>query len=109
MISNFSINPNKVINLLGTIDSLTVYCDFYEEKNISSLVSLGEDYKYSFKIINGKEDLDIKVSNINEVSKKEYVTNEINDGIEWVKIRVEIVYAIEVNGEVTRNSRFKCV
>jgi len=102
MISNFSINPNKVINLLGTIESLTVYCDFYEEKNISTLISMNMEDSYYFKIIDEKEDENIRVSNINEESKKEYVTKEANDGIEWVKIRVEIVYAITNDEKVTR-------
>ncbi len=101
IISNFSINPNKVINLLGTIESLSVYCDFYQEKNISTFISLNEKDAYLFKIIDGNNK-DIKVSNINTESEKEYVTNEINNGIEWVKIRVEIVYAIEVDGKMTR-------
>ena len=103
MISNFSINPNKVINLLGTIESLTVYCDFYKEKNISTFISLSENDSYLFKIIDDNIK-DIEVSNINKESEKEYVTNETNNGIEWVKIRVEIVYAIEVDGEMTRIS-----
>lgn len=34
--------------------------------------------------------------------KKEYVTKEANDGIEWVKIRVEIVCAITNDEKVTR-------
>lgn len=102
VISNFSINPNKVINLLGTIESLTVYCDFYEEKNISTLISMNMEDSYYFKIIDEKEDVNIRVSNINEKSNKEYVTKEANDGIEWVKIRVEIVYAITNNEKVTR-------
>ena len=48
MISNFSINPNKVINLLGTIESLSVYCDFYHEKNISTFIALNENEAYLF-------------------------------------------------------------
>lgn len=70
MIGNFSINHNKVINLLGTIESLTVYCDFYEEKNISTLISMNMEDSYYFKIIDEKEDENIRVSNINEKSKK---------------------------------------
>ena len=101
MISNFSINPNKVINLLGTIESLSVYCDFYQEKNISTFIALNENEAYLFKIIDDNNK-DIKVSNINKESEREYVTDEINNGIEWVKIRVEIVYAIEVDGEMIR-------
>lgn len=102
MISNFSINPNKVINLIGTIESLTVFCDFYEDKNISKLILLNDENAYFFKIIDGFNDTDISISNINEISKKEYVTKEVNDGIEWVKIRVEIVYALEIDGKIIR-------
>ena len=35
-----------------------------------------------------------EITKANVVSQKEYVTKELNDGIEWVKIRVEISYII---------------
>ena len=39
-------------------------------------------------------DNNFEVTKSNMISTKEYVTNEFNDGIEWVKIRVEIIYNI---------------
>ncbi len=36
-----------------------------------------------------------EITKYNIYSEKEYVTKEINDGIEWVKIRVKIIYQIE--------------
>ena len=35
-----------------------------------------------------------EITKQNVSSEKEYVTKEVNDGIEWVKIRVEISYII---------------
>ena len=49
MISNFSINPNKAINLIDTVKKLTVYCDFYEEKNIATKIQLSEDDCFKFE------------------------------------------------------------
>lgn len=92
IINSFSINSNKIINLLSNIKRLTVYCDFYTEKNISKFVDLGENGFY-FEMIEGVEK--IETTKLNVASEKEYVTKELNDGIEWVKIRVEIVYKIE--------------
>lgn len=91
IINSFSINRNKIINLLSNIDRLTVYCDFYTEKNISTFVDLEENAFY-FEMIENKPNLELTRFNVK--SQKEYVTKEINDGIEWVKIRVEIVYNI---------------
>lgn len=91
IINSFSINPNKIINLLSNINRLTVYCDFYTEKNISTFVDLEENAFY-FEMIEDKPNLELTQFNVK--SQKEYVTKEINDGIEWVKIRVEIVYNI---------------
>ena len=102
MISNFSINPNKVINLVGTVNKMTVYCDFYKEKNIATKIQLSEEDCFKFEIIKDVEDKgsnEIKISNIEHESEKEYVTKEINDGIEWVKIRVVIVYKIPIEGK----------
>ena len=39
-------------------------------------------------------DTNFEVTRTNESSKYSYVTKETNDGIEWVKIRVEIKYII---------------
>ena len=76
---------------MSNIDRLTVYCDFYTEKNISTFVDLEENAFY-FEMIENKPNLELTRFNVK--SQKEYVTKEINDGIEWVKIRVEIVYNI---------------
>ncbi len=101
MISNFSINPNKVINLVGTVNKMTVYCDFYKEKNIATKIQLSEEDCFKFEImdVEDKGSNEIKISNIEQESEKEYVTKEINDGIEWVKIRVVIVYKIKIDGK----------
>lgn len=93
VINSFSINPNKVINLLDNIKSIMVYCDFYSEKNITTFIDLKEK-AFFFTMRSSIEDLDFEVTKSNVVSEYEYVTNEPNDGIEWVKIRVEIVYQI---------------
>ena len=94
IVNNFSINANKVINLLENIESIKVYCDFYTEKNISSFVNLGEK-SFAFDMRSSLDEKDFEVTKTNIKSKYEYVTKEgLNDGIEWVKIRVEIVYSI---------------
>ncbi len=93
VINNFSINSNKVINLLQNINDITVYCDFYSEKNISTFVNLGEN-AFQFKMWSNSKSEKFEITKQNVSSEKEYVTKEINDGIEWVKIRVEISYII---------------
>lgn len=92
IINSFSINPNKVINLLDNIKRITVYCDFYEEKNISKYIDLGEK-SFKFEMI-GEDKTSIETTKTNVISQYEYVTKELNDGIEWMKIRVEIIYEI---------------
>ena len=94
VINNFSINSNKVINLLQNIKDITVYCDFYTEKNISTFVTLDKDDAFSFKMWTNAESEKFGITKANVASQKEYVTKELNDGIEWVKIRVEISYII---------------
>ena len=101
MINNFSINPNKIINLVENINSITIYCDFYSEKNISTYVNLGEK-NFFFTMISNDNKSDFRISNINEVSTYSYVTNERNNGFEWAKIRVEIEYYI--NEKTIRDS-----
>ena len=93
VINSFSINPNKVINLLENIESINVYCDFYIKKDISTFVELG-DKAFAFNMRESIDELDFEVTKANVKSQYEYVTNELDDGIEWVKIRVEIVYII---------------
>lgn len=94
VINSFSINPNKVINLLENIESINVYCDFYIDKDISTFVELG-DKAFAFNMRESIDELDFEVTKANIESQYEYVTSEgLNDGIEWVKIRVEIVYII---------------
>ena len=93
VINNFSINPNKVINLLENISSIVVYCDFYEQQNISTIIDVNNK-EFSFEMRNSIEQKDFKVTHSNIQSPYEYVTKETNNGIEWVKIRVEIVYVI---------------
>lgn len=95
VINSFSINANKVINLLENIESIKIYCDFYTEKNISTIVDNLEDKAFAFDMRNGIDETNFEVTKANVKSQYEYVTNEgLNDGIEWVKIRVEIVYII---------------
>jgi hypothetical protein len=101
IINNFSINPNKVINLIENTGSITVFCDFYSEKNIATYINLG-DKNFYFTMINNENKNNFRVSNINEKSEYSYVTNELNNGIEWVKIRVEIEYSI--NGRTIYDS-----
>ena len=98
IINNFSINANKIINLLENIESIKVYCDFYTEKNISTFVEL-ENKAFTFDMWRKEEEnegpnkFDVTQTNIR--SQYKYVTNEgLNDGIEWMKVRVEIIYAI---------------
>ncbi len=96
VINNFSINPNKVINLLNNIADITIYCDFYTEQNISTLVEFNNDddaFKFDMQDVNNPEVFELSKTNVK--SKNEYVTKEVNDGFEWVKIRVEIIYNID--------------
>lgn len=94
VINSFSINANKVINLLENIAKINVYCDFYTEKNISTFVDL-EDKAFAFDMRGSIDEDDFEVTKAKVESQYEYVTNEgLNDGIEWVKIRVEIFYII---------------
>ena len=101
IINNFSINPNKVINLIENIGSITVHCDFYYDKNIATYIDLG-DKNFCFTMVDNENKNDFRVSNINKKSEYCYVTNELNNGIEWVKIRVEIEYSI--NGRIIHDS-----
>jgi hypothetical protein len=94
VINSFSINSNKVINLLENIKEINVYCDFYAEKNISTFIPLAENEAFSFKMWTNTENEKFEITKANVTSQKEYVTKEVNDGIEWVKIRVEISYII---------------
>ena len=93
VINSFSINPNKVINLLDNIDKIIVYCDFYSEKNITTLIDLN-DKNFSFTMRESIKDKNFEVTKTTINSDFSYVTKETNDGIEWIKIRVEIVYLI---------------
>ena len=93
VINSFSINPNKVINLLDNINEITVYCDFYTEQNITTLVDLG-DKSFYFKMRENVSDTNFEVTRTNESSKYSYVTKEINDGFEWAKVKVKITYII---------------
>ncbi len=94
VVNSFSINPNKVINLLDNIEQISVYCDLYAEQNISTVIQLSDDDAFKFDMRKSISDKSFEVTKSNITSSKEYVTNELNDGIEWVKIRVEIVYQI---------------
>lgn len=94
VINTFSINPNKVINLLDNIERISVYCDLYAEQNISTMIQLSDENAFKFDMRTSISDKRFEVTKSNIMSSKEYVTNELNDGIEWVKIRVEIVYQI---------------
>ena len=94
VINSFSINPNKVINLLDNIERISVYCDLYAEQNISTMIQLSNENAFKFDMRTSISDKSFEVTKSNIMSSKEYVTNELNDGIEWVKIRVEIVYQI---------------
>ena len=87
IINSFSINSNKII--------IDVYCDFYIEKNIATFVDLSADKAFTFNMWTRDGAQPFEITKTNEGSKKEYVTKEINDGIEWVKIRVKIIYEIE--------------
>ncbi len=92
IINQFSINSNKVINLLENISSITVYCDFYSEKNISTFIELNKPF--SFEMRKSKDEKEFNLTIEKKESDYEYVTKEVNDGIEWVKIRVVITYLI---------------
>lgn len=94
VINTFSINPNKAINLLDNIERISVYCDLYAEQNISTMIQLSDENAFKFDMRTSISDKSFEVTKSNIMSSKEYVTNELNDGIEWVKIRVEIVYQI---------------
>lgn len=48
MVDTFSINSNKIINLLPNISKISVYVDFYNEKKISALIDLGGDNSFKF-------------------------------------------------------------
>ncbi len=95
VINNFSINSNKIINLLPNIKSIDVYCDFYTEKNISTFVNLSEEDSFKFNMWTKGANQPFAITKDNVYSENEYVTKEINDGIEWVKIRVKIIYEIK--------------
>lgn len=96
VINNFSINSNKIINLLPNIKSIDIYCDFYTEKNISTFVNLSEEDSFKFNMWTKGVNQPFAITKDNVYSEKEYVTKEINDGIEWVKIRVKIIYEIKI-------------
>ena len=96
IINNFSITSNKIINLLPNIKSIDIYCDFYTEKNISTFVQLSKEKSFTYNMWTKGGGKPFEITKYNIYSEKEYVTKEINDGIEWVKIRVKIIYEIKV-------------
>ena len=93
VINNVHINTNKLFNLIGTIQNIDIYCDFYLEKNITSLWSSG-DRVFKKNLFTSKSNEVISEHN-NIESDYEYVTKEINDGFEWCKIRIELKYKLE--------------
>lgn len=93
MINTFSINSNKVINLLQNINYICLYVDFYQNKNISTLIPLKEEDMFYTEIYKeGDNFFNISLKNIE--SQKRYVTKELNNGFEWAKIRLNIEYSI---------------
>ena len=58
------------------------------------MIQLSDENAFKFDMRTSISDKSFEVTKSNIMSSKEYVTNELNDGIEWVKIRVEIVYQI---------------
>ena len=93
VINNVHINTNKLFNLLETIKSIDIYCDFYIEKNISSYWEC-MDYVFTENLYSNDNEGVVSEHN-NIVSKYEYVTKELNDGFEWCKIRLVIKYNID--------------
>ena len=93
VINNVHINTNKLFNLIGTIKSIDIFCDFYIEKNITSYWDCGENYFSKNLFTNESNEVISEHNNI--VSEYEYVTKELNDGFEWCKIRLELKYLID--------------
>ena len=93
MIDEISLNSNKIINLLGNISKIDVFVDFYLEKNISTKINFNEGEGFSFELYNSTKS-DFNITTENQISDYAYVTKEVNNGIEWMKVRLDIVYTI---------------
>lgn len=104
MIDEISFNSNKIINLLGSIKNITLFVDFYAGKNISTKIELGKK-QFEFEIYD-IETNEFKITNTNISSNYVYVTNEVNNGFEWAKVRLEIEYLINekiINDKIVSN------
>ncbi len=97
-LEKISINADKIMNLYNNIKSIVAYVDFYESDDITTIEKLSdEDY---FKITIFEEGTEhITNTAINSSSNKTYVTHDkslifINNGVNYAKLRIEIVYKI---------------
>lgn len=98
-LEEISFNPDKVMNLMGNIVSIKLYFDIYEEEDITTKIDLPENNKFYEILYNETDDNNtVRTSFTNLTSRNYYVTKSTtNDGINHMKLRLEIIYRIDIN------------
>ncbi|MCF7926322.1 MAG: hypothetical protein K9L74_01930 [Candidatus Izimaplasma sp.] len=98
-LEEISFNPDKVMNLMGNIVSIKLYFDVYEEEDITTKIDLPEsDQFYEILYDENNDNNTVRTSFTNLTSENYYVTKSAtNDGINHMKLRLEIVYRIDIN------------
>jgi len=90
-ISYISINQNKMVSLHQFINSIVIECNFYNKERI-------EHETHAYELYNKELDYDYLNVFYGVTPNVQFVTNEINDGIEDIKINIIIEF--EIGGEV---------
>lgn len=90
-ISYISINQNKMVSLHQFINSIVIEFNFYNKERI-------EHETHAYELYNKELDYDYLNVFYGVTPNVQFVTNEINDGIEDIKINIIIEF--EIGGEV---------
>ena len=98
-LENISINPDKVMNLIGNIVSIKLYFDVYEDNDITTRLDQNDSDSFAFVIYDEKNEGTINTSFTNITSDNYYVTKAINNGINYMKLRLVVGYRIQINDE----------
>ena len=98
-LENISINPDKVMNLIGNIVSIKLYFDIYEDDDITTRLVQDNSDSFVFVIYDETDEGTINTSFTNITSDNYYITKATNNGINYMKLRLVIDYRIQINDE----------
>ena len=84
-LENISINPDKVMNLIGNIVSIKLYFDVYEDNDITTRLDQNDSDSFVFVIYDETDEGTINTSFTNINSDNYYVTKSTNNGINYMK------------------------